>query len=186
MQRFIISKIILIFFGLYCLAGSGQNISNDALPELLVANDGTVISNSEDWENIRRPEILELFETNVYGEIPDKVIDISYKLLKIDKNALDGQAIQKEIIATFSNGKESLEMNMLILLPKKTKKQKRRLKLWMREKGEELDQRLTLFNGCGNKGEVPPFEVALYFEAPVPRGISPEPAKGPRLFREVY
>ena len=122
MQRFIIGKIILIFFGLYCLAGSGQNISNGALPELLVANDGTVISNSEDWENIRRPEILELFETNVYGEIPDKVIDISYKLLKIDKNALDGQAIQKEIIATFSNGKESLEMNMLIFLPKKAKK----------------------------------------------------------------
>jgi hypothetical protein len=122
MQRFIISKTVLIFFGLYCLAGCGQNISNDALPELLVANDGTVISNSEAWENIRRPEILKLFETNVYGEIPDKVIDISYKLLKIDKNALDGQAIQKEIIATFSNGKESLEMNMLIFLPKKAEK----------------------------------------------------------------
>lgn len=122
MQRFIISKTILIFFGLHCLVGRGQNISNDALPELLVANDGTVISNSEAWENIRRPEILKLFETNVYGEIPDKVIDISYKLLKIDKNALDGQAIQKEIIATFSNGKESLEMNMLIFLPKKAEK----------------------------------------------------------------
>ncbi len=122
MHRIIISKLILIFIGLFCLSGCGQNIPNDALPELLVSNDGIVISNFEDWENIRRPEILELFEKNVYGEIPNKEIDINYKLLKIDNDALDGKAIQKEIIATFSNGKESLEMNMLIFLPKNVKK----------------------------------------------------------------
>jgi hypothetical protein len=122
MQRTIIGRIILICFGLFCLTGCGQNHQNYQLPELLVSNDGKIISNSEDWENIRRPEILELFETNVYGEIPDKEIDINYKLLKIDNDALDGKAIQKEIIATFSNGKESLEMNMLIFLPKNAKK----------------------------------------------------------------
>lgn len=122
MHRIIISKLILIFIGLFCLSGCGQNIPNDALPELLVSNDGIVISNFEDWENIRRPEILELFEKNVYGEIPNKEIDINYKLLKIDNDALDGKAMQKEIIATFSNGKESLEMNMLIFLPKNVKK----------------------------------------------------------------
>jgi len=100
----------------------GQDIPNYDLPELLVSNDGTVISNSEAWENTRRPEIIALFENSVYGKIPEMELDISYKLVKIDKDALDGKAIQKEVIATFSNGKESLEMNMLIFLPKNTKK----------------------------------------------------------------
>jgi hypothetical protein len=100
----------------------GQDIPNYDLPELLVSNDGTVISNSEAWKNIRRPEVIALFENSVYGKIPEMELDISYKLVKIDKNALDGKAIQKEVIATFSNGKESLEMNMLIFLPKKAKK----------------------------------------------------------------
>jgi hypothetical protein len=108
--------------GLLCFASFGQNIPNYDLPELLVSNDGSAVNNSEDWKIIRRPEIVELFENSVYGRVPDMKLDISYKLLKIDKNALQGKAIQKEVIATFSNGKESLEMNMLIFLPKNDKK----------------------------------------------------------------
>ena len=122
MRRFVISKLALIYFALFFLTSCGQDDQNYKLPELLESNDGKIINNSEDWENIRRPEIVGLFENYVYGEIPDKEIDITYKLLKIDENALDGKAIQKEIIATFSNGKESLEMNILILLPKNVRK----------------------------------------------------------------
>jgi len=122
MQRFIICKIVLIYFGLFCLSSCGQDIPSYELPELLVSNNGDIIRNSEDWENIRRPEILELFEEHVYGEVPDKEIDISYNQLKINENALEGEAIQKEVVVTFSNGKESLEMNMVIFLPKKVKK----------------------------------------------------------------
>lgn len=114
--------LTFLYTSLFCVSIFGQEVPNYDLPELLVSNDGTAIGNSEDWVNIRRPEIVALFENSVYGKIPEMELDISYKLVKIDKNALDGKAIQKEVIATFSNGKESLEMNMLIFLPKKDKK----------------------------------------------------------------
>ncbi len=122
MQRSIILRIVLLYFALFSFASFGQNNPNYKLPELLVSDDGKIINNSKDWETFRRPKIINLFKEYVYGEIPDKEIDISYELVKIDESALDGKVIQKEVIATFSNGKEFIKMNMLIFLPKKVKK----------------------------------------------------------------
>jgi hypothetical protein len=122
MQRPKLFNFILLCIGLIGLISYGQNITNNDLPKLLVANDGAIIENSDDWVNIRRPEIIALFENSVYGKVPDTQLNISYKVLKIDNNALEGKAIQKEVIATFSNGMDSLEMNMLIFLPKGVEK----------------------------------------------------------------
>jgi len=115
-------NLIFIYFGLFCLTIVAQNHVNYDLPELLISDNGMKIYNSEDWLNIRRPEILELFKNSVYGRVPDTKIDISYSLIKMNANALEGKAIQKEVVITFSNGEESLEMNMLIYLPKITNK----------------------------------------------------------------
>lgn len=122
MKVWTINYRILFFVGLTCLTSFGQNVPNYELPELLVTNEGEIIRNTEDWKTIRRPEIVELFENAVYGRVPELEIDISYKLVKMDSNALDGKAIQKEIIVTLSNGDEFLEMNMLLFLPKNVKK----------------------------------------------------------------
>ncbi len=114
--------LILVCIVLFRTDGFGQIEKNYLLPNLMLSNEGKVIQNSDQWTNIRRPEILELFEQHVYGKIPATELKINYSLVKIDTNALDGKAIQKEVIATFSNGMDSLEMNMLILLPKNISK----------------------------------------------------------------
>lgn len=121
MQRSISSLLFVLFIGLFGSTIIAQENLNYKLPELLVSNSGKVISSSEEWENIRRPEILELFKNSVYGRIPEEKLNISYTLSKIDQNALGGKAIQKEVIATFTSGGDSLEMNMLIFLPKNSK-----------------------------------------------------------------
>ena len=38
------------------------------LPELLVSLKGKKITNSREWTEIRRPEIVKLFEENMYGK----------------------------------------------------------------------------------------------------------------------
>lgn len=122
MQRSYRNTLILFYFGLFCFSSFGQDIPDYELPALLISNDEKVINKPKDWENIRRHEIIAMFENSVYGKVPDIELDISYKLLKKDRKALHRKAIQKEVIVTFSNGEESLEMNMLIFLPKKAKK----------------------------------------------------------------
>lgn len=88
------------------------------LPELLLTVNGKTVSNKEEWENTRRQEILNLFKEEVYGKMPSKEVDVSFKVIKHKPEALDGKAIQKEVLATFSNGAKSISMNILIFLPK--------------------------------------------------------------------
>jgi hypothetical protein len=42
------------------------------LPDPLVCEDGTVVDHPELWREKRRPEILELFQTQVYGRSPGR------------------------------------------------------------------------------------------------------------------
>ena len=37
------------------------------IPPLLTCSDGTQVTTKEQWENKRRPELLELFRSQVYG-----------------------------------------------------------------------------------------------------------------------
>ena len=51
------------------------------LPELLVCNDGSIVSTKEDWITKRRPEIVELFEKEVIGRIPAEVPQVTWRVI---------------------------------------------------------------------------------------------------------
>jgi hypothetical protein len=40
------------------------------LPDLLITVTGDTVTNAEQWENVRRPQILSLFGNLIYGQIP--------------------------------------------------------------------------------------------------------------------
>jgi hypothetical protein len=76
------------------------------LPDPFVSLKGNPIHTVEDWENIRRPEILRLFEENVYGQIPTDFDEISFSEVKDKQNLFPDIAIFKEIdIIVKRNGK---------------------------------------------------------------------------------
>ena len=56
------------------------------LPDPFVSLNGNPVLTVEDWENIRRPEILGLFEENVYGQIPKDFDDISFSEVTKSQN----------------------------------------------------------------------------------------------------
>jgi len=88
------------------------------LPELLVSLKGKVITNAKEWMEIRRPEILSLFEENMYGKIPGVLKISSSKTVEKNNSALGGKAIRKQVILTFRNKGKELNVNLLIYLPK--------------------------------------------------------------------
>ena len=50
------------------------------LPNPLVTESGEPVSNAEMWNEIRRPELLKLFQQQVYGHSPDACV-ITHELV---------------------------------------------------------------------------------------------------------
>jgi pimeloyl-ACP methyl ester carboxylesterase len=92
------------------------------LPDLLTASSGVKITNSKEWLSIRRPEILELFKTNVYGRVPDTPYKLEFKVISEDPKAINGTATFKQIDITISASGKSLVIHLLLFLPNNVSK----------------------------------------------------------------
>lgn len=61
-------------------------------PEALVTFDGKKVKNAKEWKKVRRPELVNYFEEEVYGRIPAEVPAVNWKVVKEDKIDMDGIA----------------------------------------------------------------------------------------------
>src|SRR5437868_4887826 len=86
------------------------------LPDPLRFNNGKPVRTPRDWKR-RRTEILELFETNVYGHIPKPPQETSFDIFDSDKGALGGKAIRKQVSIHFSAEKDKPTADLLVYIP---------------------------------------------------------------------
>ena len=61
----------------------------DMLPDPLVCNNGDTVRTAEEWETRRRAEIVELFDREVYGRVPENVPGVIWKVISV-KDTMDG------------------------------------------------------------------------------------------------
>ncbi len=88
------------------------------LPDPLVARDGTRIRDSATWVARRRPELLELFAREVYGRTPaGRPAGMHWAVTSVDRAALGGKAVRKEITVWFTARKDGPKMHLLIYQP---------------------------------------------------------------------
>jgi hypothetical protein len=66
------------------------------LPELLVMNGGTPVRTAADWTK-RRAEVLSLLESQMFGRAPGRPQQVRFAVDSIDRAALDGKAIRKQV-----------------------------------------------------------------------------------------
>ncbi|WP_345159943.1 acetylxylan esterase [Pontibacter saemangeumensis] len=91
------------------------------LPAVLQKSDGTFVRNIATWEKERRPEILMLFEDNVYGQMPEAYDSIQYTLTNEAPDAMQGKAHLKEIeIAVWRNNKP-VRIPLVLFIPNKAR-----------------------------------------------------------------
>lgn len=109
--------LIALFFILGTSPLRSQNIPYD-LPDLLTRQDDKSVETQEDWIKNRRPEILNMFQTQVYGKTPEKKMAVSFKVDYQNDAALSGRSRFKSITATFSNHSDTLSINIAVYLPK--------------------------------------------------------------------
>jgi (4-O-methyl)-D-glucuronate---lignin esterase len=94
-----------------------QQVPNYSLPDPLVDNTGRRLESPQDWQERRRPEIVKLFETHVYGRSP-RSQGVEFELKSVSRDALNRSAIRKEITIHLLPRSAGVSLNLLLYLPR--------------------------------------------------------------------
>lgn len=87
-----------------------------SLPDPLTLGNGERVRDAATWNLRRRPEILDLFSTYVYGRTPRWSRSPESELLSHEAKALGGKAIRREV-RIYPAGRDGPGMNLLLYLP---------------------------------------------------------------------
>jgi hypothetical protein len=87
------------------------------LPDPLLGADGTRVTDARTWWEKRRPELLRLFEQQMYGRMPGPLPTTKFAVTSVDPDALNGKAVRKEVTAYFGGTPDGPRMEILIYLP---------------------------------------------------------------------
>lgn len=109
-----------------CLVISSPSFSQDTvngkLPEVLQLKDGSKVTTARQWQSKRRPEILQVFKEEMYGQIPVELPEMTFKTLETKTNLYGGLATRKQV-RIFLKGKNGTKFtDLLIYYPQKIKK----------------------------------------------------------------
>lgn len=95
------------------------------LPKILVTEKGKKVTTQEMWWKTRRPEIVEIFEREVYGKIPANVPNVNWKI-EVTENEYIGRipVVAKKLIGKVDNSTYPLidvNIDMMLVLPTNVK-----------------------------------------------------------------
>ncbi len=94
-----------------------EKVVAPVLPELLLLADGTPVTTKALWETRRRPELLALFESEIYGVAPPKPAGLTFRVTETDSKALGGQATLKRITISFPVGGQTFSFPLTLFVP---------------------------------------------------------------------
>ncbi len=98
------------------------NVPEYKLPDVLTRFNGGKVKSAKVWFNKQRPEILKKFTDEVYGKVPGKLDISDVKVWETSDDAINGLAKRKQLSLFFKKGDRSLEVNVLMYLPKSQQK----------------------------------------------------------------
>ncbi len=119
-------KLCLLLF-VFTTTAYAQNYDESkvaayTLPEVLITSTHKPVTNRASWQKLRRPEILKLFQDNVYGQMPVKYDSIKFTLTRDDLNAMAGKAHLKEVQIAVWKANKSLIIHLILFIPNHIKK----------------------------------------------------------------
>jgi hypothetical protein len=73
------------------------NVGSYTLPDPLKLNNGQPVKDAKTWTELRRPELLQYYQSEIYGRIPATAPKVTWQVVSTDTNALGGTAIMKQL-----------------------------------------------------------------------------------------
>ena len=92
------------------------------LPDVLKTSANAEVKDQTTWEKVRRPEILRLFEDNIYGQMPRTYSGIKYSVTNENVHAMNGKATLKEVLIEVFNNNKSVKIKLILFVPNAVKK----------------------------------------------------------------
>ncbi|UFH52174.1 acetylxylan esterase [Spirosoma sp. KNUC1025] len=90
------------------------------LPDVLKTTRNLDVRTKKTWERVRRPEIVKLFEENVYGQLPKTFDRLTYSI-KRNVSAMAGKATLKEVLIEVVRNQKVVQINLVLFIPAKRK-----------------------------------------------------------------
>ncbi len=87
------------------------------LPELLVTQEGQKVPTADAWTSERRPEVLAMFQENVFGRTPANWGKVSFETREVKKDALGGKATRKLIHIALPEHPTWAGMEVMLYIP---------------------------------------------------------------------
>lgn len=94
-----------------------EKVGRYTLPDPLVLKTGVRVEESTIWRQQRRPELLELYRSEIYGRVPINAPAVSFEVVEVNSQALRGTAIKKIVSARFGDAPGSPVVQLHLYLP---------------------------------------------------------------------
>jgi len=99
-----------------------SNSAPIVLPDVLKTVQGKAVHSVSQWESERRGEVLELFEDNVYGQMPELYDKISFRVTNEQPGVMEGRARLKQLTITVWRTGKSLDIHLILFVPDNRKR----------------------------------------------------------------
>lgn len=97
-----------------------------SLPDPLILNNGEKVNNAETWWNKRRPEIVEYFDREIYGRVPQNVPQVIWEIISTAHDTVENiPVVVKKISGHVDNSSYSsinVDIQLTLTTPAKTTK----------------------------------------------------------------
>src|SRR4028119_533260 len=93
-----------------------------SLPDVLKTSKNARVNNKSSWEKVRRPEILTMFENNIYGQMPKTYQGLTYSVTHEDATAMNGRATLKQVAIQVTNNNKSIVIDLVLFTPNQAAK----------------------------------------------------------------
>jgi hypothetical protein len=98
------------------------NVGSYTLPDPLVMTNGRPVRTAKEWRSERRPELIKLYETEIYGRLPAKTPRVHWRVTDTNPEAREGAAIMKRVAGTIGDGAEAPQIKVTVYTPSAAKK----------------------------------------------------------------
>src|SRR5271165_338061 len=94
-----------------------RKIAPYTIPDPLILENGDPVKDSKTWTQRRRPELMAIFEQQVYGKTPAERPETRIGEVVTDRKALGGKAIRRQVTICFSLRIDGPCIHLLLYLP---------------------------------------------------------------------
>nr|WP_293834080.1 acetylxylan esterase [uncultured Arsenicibacter sp.] len=113
---FLLSNLFLCLLLVYATGSIAQT-----LPDPLLMGNGKRVQTARQWTRERRPELLNLFASEMYGQTPPRPSAMRFVVVDEDRQALGGLATRKQVVIYYNGTPQGPQTDVLLYIPNQVK-----------------------------------------------------------------